>query len=359
MYPPIDQHPDLESQPLNQDFQAPMTNFPANAEFNQHRHAASSLPPSNGFTAQSRRAQRSMGSSIRSSDKAPSRSITSRKPKFQRRLSTQNVLPHIPDTAQNTRSKLGVAKSQSKTLSFECTTNVNVSKAHTIKFQEPIALVQESIKPFSPFSQRKATDLINQMEQLVNQLGQLAIEEEKYGNTSSDVDDVTQPSTAASSQASISNSALVDSESETDNTSVSSTPRELNAQSHAPISINDNQQGAVHARCMQCGIKSLYFCTREDCRYSTHSLPEWKRHEKSQKHSQQERFMCLECPVSPPAVDMNGDSICEFCRVSSPMMGANLTAPTSNVNLLKNLVQHTEERIVSLLIFAVILGWSM
>jgi hypothetical protein len=36
--------------------------------------------------------------------------------------------------------------------------------------------------------------------------------------------------------------------------------------------------------------------------------------------------MCMECPVSPPPGDMNGNPICEFCHNSIPNLGANLAA---------------------------------
>lgn len=48
---------------------------------------------------------------------------------------------------------------------------------HTPKFQEAIAMVQESIKPFSPPFIRKTAALIDQVAELVEQLNQVAIDE--------------------------------------------------------------------------------------------------------------------------------------------------------------------------------------
>jgi hypothetical protein len=192
--------------------------------------------------------------------------------------------------------------------------------------REAIASVQEAVKPFSAFSRRKATHLINEVAKLADNLDQLAHEEEKYGNTSSDDDENTRSSTSSSPQDSLSNSELVDIESETENTSVSSSSLQPVVESQGSVAVEDEQHEPVHIPCLQCGIKVLYYCTREGCKYSTHSFAEWKRHEESQKHSQQERFMCLECPQSPPPVDVNGNPACEFCRAPIPTLGTNLRA---------------------------------
>jgi len=205
-------------------------------------------------------------------------------------------------------------------------------KTHTPKFQEVIAMVQESIKPFSPPFRRKAAALIDQVAELIKQLNEVAIDEELYGNASSDVEVDTQPSVASSSDDYISNPELTDSESNTDNTSVSSTPRQLFVENETLAFAEDDQQGSIHPPCAQCGVKTLYFCTRQDkktkkpCSYAHHVLAEWKRHMKTQKHSQRERFMCPECPNSPPAIDINGHSVCQFCEESFPALGANLRA---------------------------------
>jgi hypothetical protein len=129
---------------------------------------------------------------------------------------------------------------------------------------------------FSTFSRRKATHLVNEVAKLADQLDQLVHEEEKYGNTSSDDDEDTRPSTASSSQDSLSNSELADIEFETENTSVSSSSLQPVVESQRSVSVEDEQHKPVHPHCLQCGIKDLYYCTREDCKYSTHSFAEWK-----------------------------------------------------------------------------------
>jgi hypothetical protein len=244
----------------------------------------------------------------------------------------QKRVPPAHGTAQGKHTKSDGANSQSTTSSSEFSTNVDGLKAHTPKFQEAIAMVQESIKPFSPPFRRKAAALIDQVAELVKQLNQVAIDEELYGNASSDVEVDTQPSIASSSDYYISNPELKDSESNTDNTSVSSTPRQLVVENETPAFAENDQQGPIHPPCAQCGVKTLYFCTLQDkktkkpCRYAHHLLAEWKRHMKTQKHSQCERFMCPECPNSPPAIDINGHSVCQFCEEPFPALGANLRA---------------------------------
>ncbi|KAE9366586.1 hypothetical protein N431DRAFT_76822 [Stipitochalara longipes BDJ] len=244
----------------------------------------------------------------------------------------QKRVPPAHGTAQGKHTKSDGASSQSTTSSSEYSTNVDGLKAHTHKFQEAIAMVQESIKPFSPPFRRKAAALIDQVAELVKQLNQVAIDEELYGNASLDVEVDTQPSVVSSSDDYISNPELTDSESNTDNTSVSSIPRQLIVENETPAFAEDDQHGPIHPPCAQCGVKTLYFCTRQDkktkkpCRYAHHVLAEWKRHMKTQKHSQRERFMCTECPNSPPAIDINGHSVCQFCEGSFPTLGANLRA---------------------------------
>lgn len=326
MYPLVEQYPNDGTQSFNQGLQGSIAGPSANTELGKGLGTASSLPVLNGFTAQPRRTRQSRRGSIRSSEKARSRSMTTQKLKDRRRLSPQKELPLDSDLTHGKKPESVVVKPKPKTFPIGCTTDEGASRIYTLKFQEGIALVQESIKPFSPFSRRKAADLINKVTELVKQLDQLVHEEQKYGNAASDVEDITRPTIASSSKDSISNSDLGESESETDNTSISSITREIEVESQDSVSAENVQHGPVHPPCMHCGIKRLYYCTRKDCRYSSHSLPEWKRHENSQKHSQQERFMCLECPISPPPVDMNGNSICEFCHSSNPNFGANLAA---------------------------------
>lgn len=285
-------------------------------------HAAGLLQTLNGHPSRSRRTRRSR---ITPSGKSPSRSMTSPMLSSRRPLSLQKVGSPLSNLRRGKKGK-GTESSPPTTFSFECTNHRGSANTPTALLREAIASVQEAVKPFSAFSRRKATHLVNEVAKLADQLDQLAHEEEKYGNISSDDDEDTRPSTASSSQDSLSNSELANIESETENTSVSSSSLQPVVESQRSVSVEDGQHEPVHPPCLQCGIKDLYYCTREGCKYSTHSFAEWKRHEKSQKHSQQERFMCLECPQSPPPADGNGNPVCEFCRASLPILGTNLTA---------------------------------
>jgi hypothetical protein len=84
--------------------------------------------------------------------------------------------------------------------------------------------------------------LIKQVAELIDELDQLAIEEEKYGNASSDDEESIKPSTAASSQGTLSNSDLVDVDSETDNTSISSTSHPPIIDGQNSVSVEDDQR---------------------------------------------------------------------------------------------------------------------
>ncbi|PMD18313.1 hypothetical protein NA56DRAFT_706920 [Hyaloscypha hepaticicola] len=236
--------------------------------------------------------------------------------------SSRNMKPPAHSVLRNTNQR-EAPNAQVPNLPSKWTTDNDTSHNYSTMLREALALAKGSIKPYSSFSRRKAIDIINQVAKLVDQLDQIAIEEEKYGSAATDDDDLTQPST--NTEDSLSNSELVDIDFETDNTSVSSTSRQPVVENKSTVSVTDHKNETVHPPCLQCGVKSLYYCTREGCTYSTHSCAEWKRHEESQKHSQQERFMCLECPQSPPVVDVNGDPICEFCRAAFPPLG-NLSA---------------------------------
>ena len=186
--------------------------------------------------------------------------------------------------------------------------------------QEAIALLEASIQPFSTFSQLKVADLISQMKQLV-------IEEQKYGRGSqSGTSDVVTTATAPSSQNSISNAESVESECLTDNTSVSSTLRQPptdGENTNDSMSTSESQIDVKHEPCKHCGVKALLQCTSKDCGYSTHSFADYKRHESGEKHWPQERFMCLECVDHSFSATNHGPS-CTFCRVPFSALGTNI-----------------------------------
>lgn len=285
----------------------------------------SSLQALNRVPTQSRRTGRRRRSLGRASGKAPSISMTSTKLSSRKPLNPQKGSPAVPNLARGSKEHGGTS-SQPTASSLGCSPVLATTSTQTAVMREAIAAIQESIKPFSNFSRRKATHLIKEIAKLADQLDELALEEEQFGTLISSDDEIAQPSTASSSQNSLSNSKVLEIESETENTSVSSSSLQPVVESQDLASVEDEQHKPVHPTCLQCGIKDLYYCTREGCKYSTHSFAEWKRHEESQKHSQQERFMCTECLQTPPPVNENGDPVCEFCHISFPGLGTNLTA---------------------------------
>jgi len=286
--------------------------------------ATSSVQALGRGSLHARKARRTKRNLARASRTKPSRSLNSSTPQSRQLSPPQKRASPLSDFTQFKTPK-GARNLTSTQSSLKSSSEISRLSNHTTALREAIALVQESIKPFSPFSRRKATDLIKQLAEVANQLDQLAIEEEKYGNASSDDDESTQPSTSVSTQDSLSNSELVDVDSETDNTSISSSSQQPVVEGQ-DCSVENEQRDPVHRPCLQCGHKSLYYCTRAGCNYSIHSSAEWRRHEESQKHSQREKFMCLECPRSPAATDLNGDPLCEFCRATFPGLGTNLAA---------------------------------
>jgi hypothetical protein len=213
-----------------------------------------------------------------------------------------------------------VTASQSFDRRPNSTVKTDTLKTRKVEPQEAIALFEESIQPFSIFSQLKAADLINQLKQLV-------LEEQKYGRSSQPgASEVNVSSTAPSTQDSVSNPEVVDSESLTDNTSVSSTPQKPAKDAEDTedsMSIDEEQNEAKHEPCTHCGVKTLYYCTRKNCGYGTHSFADYKRHEEGDKHWPQDRFMCLECPANP-APSMNGEPVCEYCLVPLSHLGGSM-----------------------------------
>ena len=185
--------------------------------------------------------------------------------------------------------------------------NQSVNNRH-IESQKAIALLEASMKPFSIFSRRKATVLIGQFKQLIQ-------DEMLYGNSNDDLSDSAFASAPSSSDDSLSCGISEASESEyrTDDTSISDVPSQLSQ-------LSQDLQGDVgtsfhqgHPPQAQSGFKPLYCCTRKDCSYSVHSFTDWKRHEEGEKHWPQERFMCLQYPT--PVSDPNGSVSCQFCLV--------------------------------------------
>jgi len=231
---------------------------PVNSQGSQLPNSTHTL---RGVSPQARRTRRlRRGDYVRASRTLSSRSTTSPMSRNRRPVPPQKLAPALSDSAQGKAPK-GARNLPSTQSSGECDTERNVSNHHITVLREAIALTRESIKPFSPFSRRKATDLIKQVAELIDQLDQLAIEEEKYGNASSDDDEATQPSTTASSQDTLSNSELVDVDSETDNTSISSASHQPMVDGQNPVPVEDDQREPVHRPCLQCGNKSLYYCT--------------------------------------------------------------------------------------------------
>ena len=166
---------------------------------------------------------------------------------------------------------------------------------------------------YSPVSQRKVADLIIQIMQLVR-------DEKKYGGPQASTGDRygNQESLGSSSQMSLDDSEPSQLGYQTDDTSMLSLqyPATSISQDLLSTGIDHEEAGkADHRPCFSCGKKPLYFCTFKECSYANHSPTDWKRHEETEKHWPQKRYMCLECPASTPVLDANGNQLCQYCGV--------------------------------------------
>ena len=302
-----------ENQAFSEDIQSFVAqSVPMTAEVVVQYPTTSSLSTSNDFTPPPPHTITPKPVSSCSSKKRPLKIAADRSVRGRKRQ-----LPCKP-------SRVPAAASQRNVSTNDRTIEIKALRAHTVKIEEAMNLIQESVKLFSAFSQRKAAHLIKQGAELVKELSRLAVEEENYGDGSSDGDEISQPSSTVSSLYSVSSSDLIDSESVTDNTSVSSTIYQAPVEDKEVVSVDDEEIRDGHSPCGQCGIKPLCYCTRDNCNYSTHTPAEWRRHEESKKHSQQHGFMCLECPMSPPPVGLNGNAQCEYCDGPLPANNPNV-----------------------------------
>ena len=311
----------------NQDLQPSIQmGLEANADNWQWEQMALSLPTQNSFTAQAVDTNMPQNFAEVSTKRTASKVVASRRRKSRMRRSSPRGTPFTGSSTQSRKMKTRTTDSESHTFSYDgtgigCPLEIGGQRSRKLDPQKAIALFEESIQaqPFSPLSQRKAADLINQLKQLI-------LDEKKYGSPQQDASEANFTSTAPSSQISVSDSDILDSEYPTDDTSVSSTPRQQIKDTQDSLSIEPEPAEPAHRPCAQCGVKPLYHCTGKDCAYSTHIFADIKRHEETDKHWPQQRFMCLECPAVPAPLDMNGNSVCEFCSVPFSMLGGNVRA---------------------------------
>jgi hypothetical protein len=176
-----------------------------------------------------------------------------------------------------------------------------------------VSLFEQTIPQLSEFSKRKARALLIQVKQLYD-------DEKKYGKPQDDISNTDLTSTDSISQDCLSDSEIVDLDGISENTSISSMPRESFGQECAATGVELFVQ-----KCrVKHGVKPLFHCTFGGCTSSFHSSSDWKRHEEGEKHWPQKRSMCLECPA--PQTDPQGNLICEFCSVPFFGGGANAKA---------------------------------
>ncbi|KAF8850286.1 hypothetical protein BDZ45DRAFT_196860 [Acephala macrosclerotiorum] len=223
-----------------------------------------------------------------------------------------------------TRSPLPSSSPGENRMYHRGTSNSSISEesqnSHHIDAQQELNLLEKSFKPTSSFAQRKKAHLLKELAdkqaEVLRQLKELMIDDEKFGGSSDVESNDLLTSTVPSSKVSAATSEILESDESADNTSVSSTPRQLE---NIPTSIEDGQPPCKHKPCQKCGFSTLYHCTYKGCGHATHQFADFVRHEGGEGHWPQNRFMCLDCCPDPsnPAhkvpTDENGNPICVFC----------------------------------------------
>jgi hypothetical protein len=130
-----------------------------------------------------------------------------------------------------------------------------------------------------------------------------------YGEEFDDSDDNRSTSEISSSFHSFATSDLSDTESQTDVTSISSTPRQKHIGAYSldgsdAISADEQSQTTSDS-------KPQYPCTLDGCNKVSHNASEFQRHEKNKGHYNPERYMCVSC--LRPDDYLTGNSICQLC----------------------------------------------
>ncbi|KAN0101503.1 hypothetical protein V8E51_012013, partial [Hyaloscypha variabilis] len=272
----------------------------------QHMSMHSSFPPMNNFPKPT-----TSSTPKGTSRRGIAQTATARKRKVQSRRSPQRVSAPIKQK-RNMQSTMISSRSFDGTLSHTFSQS-DTTKSPTIAPQDALALFEASIQPFSASTQLELADLICQMKKLI------LLEQQKSS--------ISTVSTTSSTKDSVSNSEMVDSESLTDRTTVSSTPRQSAKDienTEESMSVDDMVTSARHEPCNQCNVKTLYQCTWKDCGYGTHSFACYKRHEASDKHWPQDRFLCLQCVDHATPILSSGEPICKFCLIPQSLLGSDM-----------------------------------
>ncbi len=184
--------------------------------------------------------------------------------------------------------------------------------------QQGFAILKESMRRLPEDLQSKGADLLDEFQR---RLKDLFLEEvnQKFDTPPRPVE--TLATSIDSSQDSHSISEVF--ESETESTSESSKPPETDGGSEEIASVEAEK---VHHPCPDCGSKTIYYCERKDCPYTTHLFTDWKRHLEGDKHWPKERYMCLDCCVSSPTIDGNGNPTCKYCHLPWATLGIDAQA---------------------------------
>jgi hypothetical protein len=176
---------------------------------------------SNDSSTQPAKSNIPIGSEKNASKERPLKTVTFRKYKYRSRRTLQRSPPYI-GASLGKRVRLGVSTLDRGILLQNRTVNDGsaepmITDPHHVEQQHALALLKNSFRPSSAFSAQKFADLIVQIEQLV-------IDNEKYVDPAIPTAGTTLTSTVSSTRDSYSNSGVMDSGCPTDDTSVSSTP---------------------------------------------------------------------------------------------------------------------------------------
>lgn len=235
-------------------------------------------------------------------------------PKAMATKSTKSGKPRRKDKVVYRRSKsqittpLPLASSQRPCGSTQNASNgsgvVNGSTRHV-----DVRLKFETFQPISTLAQRKKAYLVQQMKDLERQMRELMVDDAMFGGGSDDGRPDHRASTSARTSSKLStNNSELDSDDAADHTSSSSVPEEA-----ANVAASTEAPARKHDKCIECGVRTLYYCTYKGCGHATHVFADYKRHEAGMKHWPQNRFMCLWC-ISHVS-DEHGTRSCGFCNL--------------------------------------------
>lgn len=201
------------------------------------------------------------------------------------------------------------------------TTKITKRRSKNIHPTMIVARLQQSLQTdpsCSPKFKSECSKLLEQVKGLM--YVEMGRPKSKDSLNISHMQDVTSVGRSESSQGSVSQLAndvfsIAGGSDSAPESSPSSKSRSQQSQGHVENS------SPVHSRAQrsQSRVSRIYQCTYRACTSSFATKTDWKRHEESEKHWLQQKYMCLECDTS--AVNYAGMMECLYCSGSAEDLG--------------------------------------